>query len=220
MNQIGIAKDEIGKAFEFRDRVTKREQLHISAFYYDIGTGDIDKAMESYQEWIQTYHEMPGRIWIGRPQTNVGQYDQALPEMLAAIKLEPDDVINYDDLESTYIALGRFDEAQNVINDAESKKLDDVFTRENIYGLAFIRSDAKTIQDIAEWAAGKPGIEDVILAMEADTQAYSAIFRRRADFPPRLRTPPRETAQRKPPRCGKHSRQCAGGVRRRQVGSR
>ena len=179
LNQIGIAKDEIGKAFELRDRVTKREQLHISAFYYDIGTGDIDKAMESYQEWIQTYpRDARAHLDLAVLKTNVGQYDQALPEMLAAIKLEPDDVINYDDLESTYIALGRFDEAQNVINDAESKKLDDVFTRENIYGLAFIRSDAKTIQDIAEWAAGKPGIEDVILAMEADTQAYSGHFQK------------------------------------------
>ena len=183
LNQIGIAKEEIGKAFALRDRVTKREQLHITSFYYDIGTGEIDKAMESYREWIQTYpRDARAHLDLAVLYTNIGQYDQALPETLTAAKLEPDDVINYDDLESMYMCLGRFDETQNVINDAVSRKLDDIFTQENIYGLSFLRGDTKRMQDIAAWAAGKPGIEDVILAMEADTQAYLGHFQKARDL--------------------------------------
>ncbi len=178
-NEIGIARDQIGKAFELRDRVTKREQLHISSFYYDIGTGQIDKAIESYKEWIQTYpRDGQAYLDLSVMYTTLGQYDQALSQVLAGIKLEPDDIIFYDDLSAVYISLGRFDEAQTVINDAASKKLDDVFLRENMYGLAFLRGDTKSMQDIAAWAVGKPGVEDLILASEADTEAYSGRFQK------------------------------------------
>jgi serine/threonine protein kinase/Flp pilus assembly protein TadD len=179
LNEIGVAKDEIGKAFELRNRVTKREQLHISAFYYDLGEGEIDKAIDSYNEWIQTYpRDGQAHLDLSVIYTNLGQYDQGLHEVLAGFKLEPDDIIFYDDLSAAYISLGRLDEAQTVINEAESKKLDDIFLRENIYGLAFLRGDVKTMQDVAAWAIGKPGIEDLIFTLGADTEAYSGRFQK------------------------------------------
>ena len=174
VNQIALSKSEITKAFELRGRVTEHEKLSVTAFYYDIGTGEMDKAIESYKQWAQTYprDERP-HTELAVLYTTKGHYVESIAELLEAQKLEPDNVTLFDDLSASYIALDRLDEAQTVINQAVAKKLDDSFLRENEYGLAFLKSDLATMQKTAEWSADKPGIADLILAMQADTAAYA-----------------------------------------------
>jgi len=41
------------------------------------------------------------------------------------------------------------------------------------YLIAFLQNDAAGMEQQTAWAAGKPGIEDILLANEADTAAYS-----------------------------------------------
>ena len=55
LNQAGVAKEYITKAFGLRQRVSEREKLHITTLYYDVGTGELEKATDSYKQWIQTY---------------------------------------------------------------------------------------------------------------------------------------------------------------------
>jgi tetratricopeptide (TPR) repeat protein/predicted Ser/Thr protein kinase len=174
LNQIALSKNEISKAFELRDRVTQREKLHIATFYYDIGVGELEKSVESYKDWIQTYpRDAQAHLDLGVEYTEMGQYEQSVPEFREALRLEPDNIIISGDLAATYISLNHLDEAQTVFSDAETKKTVDAFMREPIYGLAFLRDDTATMRKEVEWAAGKPGIDDVILAMEADTEAYA-----------------------------------------------
>jgi eukaryotic-like serine/threonine-protein kinase len=174
LNQIALSKNEISKAFELRDRVTQREKLHIATFYYDIGMGELEKAVESYKDWIQTYpRDAQAHLDLGVEYTETGQYEQSVPEFREALRLEPDNIIISGDLAATYISLNHLDEAQTVFNEAEAKKTVDAFMRESIYGLAFLRDDTATMRKEVEWAAGKPGIDDVMLAMEADTEAYA-----------------------------------------------
>jgi eukaryotic-like serine/threonine-protein kinase len=55
LNQNALASDEIRQAFELGDRQTARDRLHITTLYYDLGTGDVQKAIASYKEWTQLY---------------------------------------------------------------------------------------------------------------------------------------------------------------------
>jgi eukaryotic-like serine/threonine-protein kinase len=179
LNQIAFSKSEISKAFELRDRVTQREKLHITTFYYDIGTGEIEKATESYKDWIQTYpRDAQAHLDLGVEYSETGQYDQAVPEFREALRLEPDNVIEIGDLAAVYMSLNRLDEAQTIFSDAEARKIGDAFLRESIYGLAFLRDDAPTMRKEVEWSAGKPGFEDAMLAMQADTEAYGGHLKR------------------------------------------
>jgi len=174
LNQISLSKSEITKAFELRDRVTQREKLHIETFYYDIGMGELEKAVESYKDWIQTYpRDAQAHLDLGVEYTETGQYEQAVPEFREALLLEPNNIIISGDLAATYISLNRLDEAQTVFSEAEAKKTVDAFMRQSIYGLAFLRDDTATMRKEAEWSTGKAGVEDVMLAMEADTEAYA-----------------------------------------------
>ncbi|MFZ0908026.1 MAG: protein kinase [Candidatus Acidiferrales bacterium] len=183
LNQISLSKTEISKAFELRDRVTQREKLHIATFYYDIGSGELEKSVESYKDWIQTYpRDAQAYLDLGVEYTEMGQYEQSVPEFREALRLEPDNIIISGDLAATYISLNRLDEAQTVFNDAEAKKTVDAFMRQSIYGLAFLRDDTATMRKEAEWSTGKAGVEDVMLAMEADTEAYVGHLKKARDL--------------------------------------
>jgi len=61
-HNLGDTKSEIenlNKAYELRDRVSQREQLQFEGYHYMLVTGQMEKAIETYSEWIQTYPEDP-----------------------------------------------------------------------------------------------------------------------------------------------------------------
>jgi hypothetical protein len=81
-----------------------------------------------------------------------------------------------------FLCLDRLDEARATAEEAQAKKLDSPYLRAAMYQLAFLKNDsAGMAQDVA-WATGKPGIEDALLAMEADTHAYVGQLRRAEEF--------------------------------------
>jgi eukaryotic-like serine/threonine-protein kinase len=59
MGQATKALEDATKAFALRERVSERERNRISAFYYSIGTGELDKANQSYAMWKQSYPRDP-----------------------------------------------------------------------------------------------------------------------------------------------------------------
>lgn len=49
------AVEHMGKAYELRDRASERERLYITGHYYDMVTGELDKAVDLYQQWMRIY---------------------------------------------------------------------------------------------------------------------------------------------------------------------
>jgi len=76
------------------------------------------------------------------------------------------------DMMLAYSALGRFDEAKAVFDEAMERKLDAETLRINRYALAFVERDATAMQQQLEWAKGKPGYSDRLLAGQADATAF------------------------------------------------
>jgi eukaryotic-like serine/threonine-protein kinase len=173
LNQAGVATEYITKAFELRDRVSEREKLHITTLYYDVGTGELEKATDSYKQWIQTYpRDDVGHANLGNEYAIKGGYEQAVTETQEALRLEPTNVVSYENLGAYYLALNRVDEAQATTDQALSRKLDDVALRAVIYGLGFVRGDSAKMQQQVAWSAGKAGAEDLLLSYQSDTEAY------------------------------------------------
>jgi eukaryotic-like serine/threonine-protein kinase len=173
LNQAGVATEYITKAFELRDRVSEREKLHITTLYYDVGTGELEKATDSYKQWIQTYpRDYVGHANLGNEYAIKGGYEQAVTETQESLRLESNDVTGYGNLAAYYLALNRVDEAQATTDQALARKLDDVSLRAVIYGLGFIRGDSAKMQQQVAWSAGKAGAEDLLLSYQSDTEAY------------------------------------------------
>jgi tetratricopeptide (TPR) repeat protein len=161
------------KAYELRSRLTERERLSIESNYYLIGTGELVKAEQVYELYVKTYPRDTGaHANLGFTSWSLGRYEEALPEYREALRLDPDNVRSYTNVAGDLISLSRFDEAREVLQQVQARKLNDELLWLNLYSLAFARRNAEEMRHLVNGAAGKPGLEDELLGMQSDTEAY------------------------------------------------
>jgi tetratricopeptide (TPR) repeat protein len=179
LNQNALAADHIRQAFEAADRQTVRDRLHITTLYYDLATGDVQKAIGSYKEWVRLYpRDDIAKGNLSSEYFLIGDYDQAASFAQQALRLDPGSAAWYENLATAYIALRRLEEAQGILNQAFARKLDDPSMHADLYALAFLRGEPAGMEREMAWSAGKPGGEDTMLALQADTEAYAGHVRK------------------------------------------
>jgi tetratricopeptide (TPR) repeat protein len=128
--------------------------------------------------WSQSYprDEIPYTN-LGSIEAQLGHFEKSLADAQAAFRLNPSG-LNYTNLMTGFITLNRLDEARVTAEEAQAKKLDSPYLRAALYQLDFVKNDAAGMAQQVAWASGKPGIEDVLLCMDADTNAYSGHLRK------------------------------------------
>jgi len=167
------AKQYITKAFELSEHVSERDKFYIASSYYLYGTGEMEKAIQTYQMWVQSYP----RDWLpllnlGVAYAVVGQYQKATEVTVESLKLYPENVTAYENLAGFYLAIGRFPEALDTSSQAFARKLDEEVLHTNLYGLAFVQGDSAAMAQQAAWFNGKADVENEVLGLEANTEAY------------------------------------------------
>ncbi len=181
--ESGLGAENTRKAYELREQVSEHERLHIECNYYYFVTGDLEKARQSSELWAQAYpRDFVPHTTLGLISKTLGQYDEALPQTLTALRLGPERAASYYNLAEVYIILSRFPEARAAAEEAQAKKLDSPYLRVTLYQLAVVQNDAAGMEKQVAWAAGKPGVEDQLLDLEADTAAYSGRLRQAREF--------------------------------------
>jgi tetratricopeptide (TPR) repeat protein/predicted Ser/Thr protein kinase len=174
LHQPRLAADYLKKAYDLRDRVTEREKLHVSALYYTFATGELEKANQTYDLWIQVYpRDFTAYINLGSHYMILGQYEKAATETRESLRLEPNTVVGYENLGQIYLALNRFDEARTTTEEALARNLENIPLHMNLYALAFFQGNAPAMKQQQDWAIGKLGAEDWMLSLESDTEAWS-----------------------------------------------
>jgi eukaryotic-like serine/threonine-protein kinase len=172
LNEPSLALEYAARAYKLRDRVTEREKLRISGYYF-LATGELEKEVQTLELWIANYPRDPVPYRdLGVDYGYMGQYDQALTQFQAALRLEPDEILNYGNLGAIYLNLNRLDDAQVVFDQALARKLDGGTLRCMLYYLAFLRRDSEQMEQQLTWAAGKPSDEATLLSFQSDTEAY------------------------------------------------
>ena len=173
LNEVDKSAENSRKAYELRDRVSDRERLTIEGIYYLNATGELEKAAQSYellQQIYPRYHMTYGNLAF--IYIDLGNYEKALEQDREALRLEPNHVLNYSNLGAAYVNLNRLDEAETVYKRAEERKLGSEQLLPNRYLLAFLRSDVAQMKQCVSEAMGKASAEDVLLAYQADTEAW------------------------------------------------
>lgn len=162
------------KAYELRNTVSEREKFYIESHYEDFVVGDMEKTIQVYQLWTQTYPR------DSVPQTNMavcyqtlGEHDKALAAFREAFQMSPADGLNYANLVTAYIDLNRFGDATAAAKEAQAKGFDSSDLRRYVYELAFLRNDTSTMTRMLAAASAKPGEEGMILHFAAGIAAYS-----------------------------------------------
>jgi tetratricopeptide (TPR) repeat protein len=172
LGETGRASEYFTKAFQLREHASEREKLSIAAIYYQIVTGELDKAAQTNQEFIENYPRRAGGYGsLGAVYGEQGQYEKAAEITRQAVRLAPDGN-NYGNLANYALALQRFGETRQVIHEAQARKADDLVLRNALYALAFLGADSAAMAEQQQWFAGKPE-ENIGLALASDTETYA-----------------------------------------------
>ncbi len=173
LGELSLANENLQRAYELRERVSEREKLRISSYYYSYLAGDLVKGNEIYELWAQAYPRDGVPLGnLGGNYSYMGQYEKAVSQTLEHLRIDPDDALGYGNLVVQYAALNRFDEAKAVYRHAIARKLEDSGLHANLYGIAFLQGDAAEMKSQIAWAAGQPGAEDMLLSLASDTEAF------------------------------------------------
>ena len=174
LGESSLAMENAKKAYELRERVTELEKLQIEFGYY-AAKGDLEKTRQTLEFWAQTYpRDANSHFNLSDLYEHVGQYEKALAEARESLRVGgQDNPPDYANITFAYSALNRLEEARSTAQEALGKKLDSRDLHFSIYAIAFLQNDMAGMEKEVVWAVGKPGAEDVLLAMESGTVAYS-----------------------------------------------
>lgn len=172
LREPGLANENLQRAYDLRDKVSEREKFRISAAYYLLVTGELDKAIQAYEVWTQTY-PLNGEPFgnLGVDYVYLGQYEKAVAASLEDLRLNPGSAAAYTNLVGLYPAVNRLDEADAKYQQAIAHGVDNPFLHGNRYGAAFLENDTAEMQRQIAMSNGKPG-EDVLLSFESDAEAF------------------------------------------------
>jgi serine/threonine protein kinase/tetratricopeptide (TPR) repeat protein len=182
MGELGRASEYYAKAFELREHASEREKLVITARYYNTVTGELDRAAQTHQEWVENYpRDYRAHFNLGIVYDEQGQYEKAAEVTRDALRLAPDNSSPYWALANALLALQRFDDVRQMIEQTQSRKLDNVGLRNARYALAFLRGDSSAMEEQEQWFADKPE-EDFGLSLASDTEAYAGHLGKAREF--------------------------------------
>jgi eukaryotic-like serine/threonine-protein kinase len=171
LGQIERGREYMSKAFQLREHASEREKLTIVGEYYEFVTGELDKAVRTFQEEMDSYPRKGAYSDLNSAYAAQGQYEKAAEIAREAVRFAPDRTLAYDNLALWELCLQRFDEARQVIHEAQAGKMDDSLLHSALYALAFVGADSAAMADQQQWFAGKPE-ENIGLSLASDTEAY------------------------------------------------
>jgi DNA-binding winged helix-turn-helix (wHTH) protein/Flp pilus assembly protein TadD len=171
VGETTLAGESQLKAYELRERLSELERLKIEC---DVAPqGDVMKAMRSCELGSRMYpregffHEDLGVYLDG-----LGRYEAGLKEkLLEAGRLAPYNALYCRTVAYGYLYLNRVEEAEAAAKEAPTKCLD-AHPEFILYDIAFYRGDGAAMARQVDRATGAPGVEDLLLASDADTSAY------------------------------------------------
>jgi len=158
------ASEYIEKAFDTRERASEREKFYISSHYYITSRRELDKGLEIYEQWKQTYpRDRVPRDNLALTYEGIGQHEKAVAEASEGVRMDPKDRFARQNLESAYQYLGRYDEAMAVAQEAIAQKLEGWGTYIVLYNVPFVRGDEAAMRQELEHVAGKR--EEIIISL-------------------------------------------------------
>ncbi len=183
-NNEGDSRGAVGyiqRAFDLRDRASEREKFYISSHYYDTGRRQLEKGVEIYEQWKETYpRDAVPRDNLALANQLMGQHEKAVANASEALRLDPKDRYAYQNLASAYQFLGRYDEAKAIAEQAISQKVEPWTIHLMLYSLAFIRGDEATMRREVERAQAQPQAP-VVLLLQGQSECAQGRIKKAAE---------------------------------------
>jgi len=172
IGESSLAAENLRKAHELSGSVSEREKLIIEGDYHLAVSGDLEKARRTCVLGAKTYpREAIFHVNLGELSIALGQLETGLREHLEGLRLAPYSSLHHRYVIFSYLSLNRVEDAVATAEETHAKGLDSNLAP-ILYEIAFYRNDTAGMARQAASAAGKPGEEDFLLELQADTAAY------------------------------------------------
>jgi eukaryotic-like serine/threonine-protein kinase len=173
LGESAKATDYAKQAYNLRNHVSERERLAIESQYHLFATGDLEKARQALELWAETYpRDLVAQVDRDANYGTLGQFNKSLEGLKRAVQMDPGSALAITDLFASSIETDHFEEARNLAAEAQTKKMDSPALHLGLYQLGFLQNDPAEMAKQVNWAKDQPGIEDALIAAEADVAAY------------------------------------------------
>jgi len=183
LGETGLAADNTRRAYELRQRASERERLYIESHYYEFVTGDLTKAVATYETWAATWpDDITPHTNLAVIDSDLGQFSKSLAEAEAAVRLGPDDGQNYANLINENLSEGHLAAAHTLLDQAFARHMESSDLHLYLFDLAFLEHNSSVIDHQVSWAVGEPGVEDLFLDHYANFLAFYGRLAQARDF--------------------------------------
>jgi len=179
LGESELSAESSTRAYELRDRASDEERYWIDASYEKQVTGDLEKARQICNLWMQAYPRAlaPHGFLSGNISLVRGDYAKGAEEAKTALGIDPDFVIGYGNLVVNDLALKRIDAAAEALRQASARKLeipDFVIQR---YMIAFLEGNQAAMEREAAEGRGDPAAKEWMANTEGFVLAYAGRLR-------------------------------------------
>ena len=159
-------------AWQLRDRVSTRERFFIDFTYDRQVTGNLEKAYQTLESWLQTYPRVddppsPYDLLGALSAQGTGRFERAIEISQRFIATHPDVAFGYANLASSYFFVDRFSEAETILQQAYERKLENANHLAIRYNIALLTGDRDQQDRALARAKGKRGAEHRLAHAEA-----------------------------------------------------
>jgi len=168
-----LSAESTTKAWQLRDRASDREKFFIDWSYDRQVTGNLEKAYQTLELWLQTYPRgdqpplRPEALLAGLAGQGTGRFERAIEVSKKEIADEPDTYPGYSGVALGNYFLDRFPEAESTLQRASERKLENPNWLAMRYNIAVLKGDKDQMDRVVVLAKGKRGAEYPIAHAEA-----------------------------------------------------
>ncbi len=172
--EVWRASEYTRKAYELRDHASDHEKASIESAYFEKVTGELEKGAHAREQFLTAY---PGTSadynTLANDYAGLGRYSKSYDLYQKAIQVDPSNTAPRPNLSNTLMALQRISEARQSIQQSMSQKIDSFLFHCQLYVMAFLAADAKSMGEELKWFESYPDDANFGPAMTADTEAYA-----------------------------------------------
>jgi eukaryotic-like serine/threonine-protein kinase len=172
-----LSAESTTKGWLLRARVSDRERFFIDFTYDRQVTGNLDRAYQTLELWLQTYprgeQPNPEGLLGGVSTHGTGRFARAIDGSQRAIAADPDFALGYVNLAASYLLTDRFAEAESTLARASERKLDMPDLLVIRYIIAVLKGDQDQMARAAGLARGQRRAEHWVAHEEALALARS-----------------------------------------------
>jgi serine/threonine protein kinase/Tfp pilus assembly protein PilF len=177
-----LSAESTAKAWQLRDRVSDRERFFIDFAYYRQSTGNLDRAYQTLEMWLETYPRgngdpQPEGLLGGLSTHGTGRFERAIEGTKKALAANPDAALSYFTLAQSYFVTDRFPEAESTYQRASERKLEVPAFLVVRYNIAVLEGDQAQMDRLAALAKNKPAAEHPMAHAQALALARSGRLR-------------------------------------------